>query len=68
MVEDDAGIVGYIVATPDAREYQRKWTETWVPQMRKKYPKPARERGRTSAEVGAFVRPKCRTLDIFVYL
>ena len=51
MVEDDAGVIGYIVGTPDARAYQKRWIETWIPQMKKKYPKPTSSEGLTPAEV-----------------
>ncbi len=40
VVEDGAGLCGYVVATPDVKEYQRKWKEEWMPRMHKKYPKP----------------------------
>ena len=40
VVEDGAGLCGYIVATPDVKEYQDKWRRQWLPLMQKKYPKP----------------------------
>lgn len=50
VVEDDADIVGYLVATPDARGYQKCWLETWIPQMKKKYPKSSNAENMSSAE------------------
>ena len=42
-MEDGAGLCGYIVATPDVKDYQGKWREEWLPLMKKKYPKPKTE-------------------------
>ena len=40
VVEDGAGLCGYIVATHDVKEYQEKWAQEWLPLMQRKYPKP----------------------------
>ena len=53
-MEDGAGLCGYIVATPDVKDYQEKWRDEWRPLMQKKYPKPKTEKreNMTMSEVG----------------
>ena len=51
VVEDDQGIVGYIVASPDVREYQARLMKDWLPQVRTLYPKDLKDT-MSPAEVG----------------
>jgi hypothetical protein len=43
VLEDAQGIVGYIVASPDVREYQERLMKDWLPKLRSLYPKSAKE-------------------------
>lgn len=38
ILQDEASICGFAVATLDVKEYQQKIKESWLPQMRTKYP------------------------------
>lgn len=40
VVENDDGVCGYILATPDANDFHRKMSVSWLPEMQKKYPLP----------------------------
>lgn len=50
VTEDDEGVFGYVMAAPDAKSLVNKCNESWVPAMKSKYPKPAKEE-LTAAEV-----------------
>ena len=41
VVEDESGVCGYALTTPDIKVYQERWSKEWVPQMKEKYPMPA---------------------------
>ncbi len=53
VVEDNEGICGYVVATPDVKQYQKRWHSEWLPLMKAKYPKPKNTKKKylTPAEV-----------------
>ena len=58
LLEDEAGICGYAVSTPDVQEYQKKLVETWLPLMKKKYPIQEKEGNNTSAQVWNKLNPR----------
>jgi ribosomal protein S18 acetylase RimI-like enzyme len=39
VVEDDAGVGGYIVGAPDTTEHERWMDDVWLPPLRDRYPK-----------------------------
>ena len=43
VAEDEERVCGYVVAAQDAKDLACKTDESWVPSMRNKYPKPAKE-------------------------
>ena len=47
MLEDDAGICGYVAAAPDIKEYRKALEESWLPKMREKYPMPSSEKSKS---------------------
>lgn len=51
LLEDETGICGYAVSTPNVQEYQKKLVESWLPLMKKKYPNPEKDIKNTSAQV-----------------
>ena len=38
VVEDDDGIVGYVVAALNIKTYNRKMAVSWIPELQAKYP------------------------------
>ncbi|WP_280153270.1 GNAT family N-acetyltransferase [Piscinibacter sp. XHJ-5] len=49
--EDDAGIAGYIVATPDTREYASRGEQQWWPALRRRHPLPDPDREGPQADL-----------------
>lgn len=40
VLEDDAGVCGYVVGALDTRAFHRLARETWLPPLRRRYPRP----------------------------
>ena len=51
VVEDEIGVMGYVVAALDSRSFRQKQTMSWLPAMCEKYPKPDKMDELTPAEV-----------------
>lgn len=51
VVEDAEGICGYVLGTPDAKEFHAKMEVAWLPEMRNKYPPPIETDNLTHAQV-----------------
>jgi len=48
VLEDDAGVCGYVLATLDSRQFYKQFAEKWTPSVINKYP--TSDEGLTSAE------------------
>ncbi len=51
VLEEGDRIVGYVLATLDAKAYYKKMEVAWVEEMKRKYPKPSKTTNLTPAEV-----------------
>lgn len=51
VVEDDEGIMGYVVSALDAKYLKLRQVMAWLPAMREKYAKPVQSLELTPAEV-----------------
>ena len=41
VLEDAAGVCGYVVGVPDTRLFRRRLEDEWLPPLRRRYPAPA---------------------------
>ena len=55
VVEDEQGVMGYVVAALDTKSFRQKQKMSWVPAMCEKYPKPQKMDELTPAEVSRHV-------------
>ena len=55
MLEESDHIVGYILATLDAKSYYKKLEVAWMEEMKLKYPKPSKTTNLLPAEVRIYL-------------
>lgn len=60
VVEDEQGVMGYVVAALDTKSFRQKQKMSWVPAMCEKYPKPQKMDELTPAEVTKHVLISCK--------
>ena len=58
VVEDEEGVMGYVVAAADAKQLRQKMNVAWFPSMCEKYSKPENVAELTPAEVDFFYGPE----------
>ncbi len=58
VLEDDAGVCGYILGTRDTRAFERWFAEVWAPAARGRYPAPERAPEPDAKLIARLYRPQ----------